>query len=366
MNQEPTDISTLPPAERALIVLSSTKTEVMLRELAQEASTIIDVIDADGCEQAHRLGMRLRGARTTIEKAGKAARDDATKFAKAVIKEENRLIALTEGEEKRVLGLRDRFDAAIEAEKAAKAAAEAKRIADIKAKIDAIRSLPLALAGETADVIEAERAAFDAFTPLQADFAEFTDECIAAATEVSQLLIILHSRVKGQEAATALIAAERDRLAEVERAANEALAAERAAIASERAEMEAERKAWAEQKAALTAVSVAPEAGAEESNDAPSPVAQPEPSAADWNIRQIALATADQFDALAQKVLLCGADAFANDLIRVADALRLCQFDTVLAQVSLNDLIEADNKLLDATVNCINALSDAESLEVAA
>ena len=101
-----TEITTLAPADRAMIVLSSSTTEAQLRGMAQDAASITDVIDPDGREQAHRMGMRLRTARTTIEKAGKAARDDANAFAKAVIDEQKRLIGITEGEERRIIGLR--------------------------------------------------------------------------------------------------------------------------------------------------------------------------------------------------------------------------------------------------------------------
>ena len=123
-----TEITTLAPADRAMIVLSSSTTEAQLRGMVQDAASITDVIDPDGREQAHRMGMKLRTARTTIEKAGKAARDDANAFAKAVIDEQRRLIGITEGEERRIMGLRDAYDAKIEAEKEATRKAEADRI----------------------------------------------------------------------------------------------------------------------------------------------------------------------------------------------------------------------------------------------
>ena len=69
-----TEITTLAPADRAMIVLSSSTTEAQLRGMVQDAASITDVIDPDGREQAHRMGMKLRTARTTIEKAGKVDR----------------------------------------------------------------------------------------------------------------------------------------------------------------------------------------------------------------------------------------------------------------------------------------------------
>lgn len=68
------DIATLPPATRAVIVLDSSRAEVQLRGLVTEASAITAVEDAPGRDLAHRTGMRLKTARTTIQKLGKAFR----------------------------------------------------------------------------------------------------------------------------------------------------------------------------------------------------------------------------------------------------------------------------------------------------
>lgn len=238
-----TDITTLPPADRAMIVLASTKTEEHLRGLVVEATSVTAVIDPDGREQAHRLAMKLRTARTTIEKTGKAARDDANAFAKAVIDEQKRLIAITETEEKRVLALRDGYDARIEAEKEAKRQAEAARVAAIREKIDGIRALPLALAGASSDDIAAEKAALEGFTPTEEVFAEFTDDCKAAIAEALAAMSDLYARVMAQEAAAAMVQAERLKLEEARRQAEAELAAEREALERQRAEARAAAEA---------------------------------------------------------------------------------------------------------------------------
>ena len=72
-----TDIALLPPAERAVIVLDSTKTEEHLKELVKKSAEITAVDSKDAREQAHRVAMELKTARTTISKTGKTARDDA-------------------------------------------------------------------------------------------------------------------------------------------------------------------------------------------------------------------------------------------------------------------------------------------------
>lgn len=64
------NIATMPPTKRAVIVLDSPKAEQQLRELVALSADIVQVIDKDGREQAHRAGMTLKNARVAIEKIG--------------------------------------------------------------------------------------------------------------------------------------------------------------------------------------------------------------------------------------------------------------------------------------------------------
>lgn len=373
-----TDITTLSPADRALIVLNSTKTEVALRELVDEAAKITAVADSTGREQAHRLGMRLKNARTTIEKTGKAAREDAQAFSKAVIDEEKRLKAITEAEEKRVLGLRDEYDAKVAAEKAAKEAAEKARKDEIMAKIDGIRRLPADLAGESAKAIGDEYDALAAFTPIEEVFQEFTEEAKQALTDALNAIGALHSRVLEKEQLEAQAEAERIRLEEAARAEREALARERAAIEAEKAELARMRAEMAAMKAAssgsiaapaepeaeqvedvdlMPVVEVTPEEAAEIFEEAEIEPATA-PPVTDFKIRMAALATADQFEALAAKVSQCGQQMFANDLRQVAITLRAGNFDQALAMADHEALIAADNLLIDASMKVIDALTE--------
>lgn len=368
-----TDIATLPPADRALIVLESTKTEEHLKALVVEAAPITEVNSTAGRDQAHSLAMKMRKARTTIEKTGKAAREDAQAFSRAVIGEEKRLIGLIETEEKRIMGLRDGYDAKLEAEKAAKAAAEAARVAAIQEKITGIRGLPLALAGEGSEVIESELQALAGFEPSEAVFAEFTADCAQARHEVMGALRELADKVKAQEDAAAAAM-------EAKRIADEALAAERAAIEEERAAIARERAELAAARAAIEASKVVPpvfeqdEAAVEPADIAPAAtetvaetVAEPEFTIHDKadevtefvaprHIRQFALATADQFDALAGKVEACGVSHFANSLRLVAASVREGAFDAALAGADFETLVKFDNDLIDSTVTAIDSL----------
>jgi hypothetical protein len=377
--EQTTDIAALPPETRAVIVLSSSKTELALRTLVEQSATITEVSDTVGREQAHRAAMSLRNARTSIQKTGKAARDDATKFSAAVIAEEKRLIAITEAEEKRVFDLRDAFDAKVEAEKEAKRQAEAARVAEIKGKIDGIRGLPAALAGSSSDEIQAEQDALAAFTPLEEVFGEFLPECLAALREVGATLADMRARVKAQEDAAAAVRAEAERMAEAERAAAEKLAAERQALEDERAAIARERAELEALRAAAKPVQVemaTTEPVAVELVQQPATVDEmheigqgirndPEPAAetgaavepSDWRIRNYALATARQFKALADKVQACGAINYANELRGVAETIEGGAFDHELSGADSETLVRFDNEMIDATVAAVDALT---------
>lgn len=372
------NIATLPPEERAMVVLQSRKATAELTALANEATSIVAVIDPAGREQAHRLGMRLKKARTAIEKIGKEAREDAQAFSKAVIAEEKRLKAIIEPEETRVLGLRDGYDEKVRLEEQAKAAAEAKRVADIREKIDAIRSLPMTLTGAPSADLAAEVEALSGFQPNPDVFAEFTAECVDVVREAHASLKELLARVKRQEETAALLAAERERLAEERRQVEEQLAAERKQIEEQRARMQAELDALRAERDALKAATEPepepqpepqPEPDPEPEPEAvigksPEPIAEPDappPPTDDWQVRRFCLATAGQFEALARKVLLCGYAPYAQDLQQIADSLRKGVLDESIGEAlaeSAEDIIKADNGMIDASVTCVEILEN--------
>jgi hypothetical protein len=249
-----TDIATLPPAARAAVALKSEQTRKELALLVAQSADILAVTNADGREQAHRVGMTLKGARVAIEKTGKEARDDATKFSKAVIAEEKELIAIIEPEEARILALRDAWDEQIAAEKAAKIAAERARTDAIQARIQAIRNTPLTVAGKTSAEILVARDAVrdtliteelfgeqefralamearsDAFNALEAAF-DMTEKAEAAALAAEQARLAEIARIEAEREELAqlrAVAAETARLAKIE---TDRIAAEQAAEA---------------------------------------------------------------------------------------------------------------------------------------
>ena len=94
--------------------------------------TATDFEDKKAMYDVKTTRISLRNARTSIEKAGKAARDDANKYAKAVIAYENKLIAIIEPEEKRLKQIEE------EAEKLQKLKAHALLLPIRKARLELI------------------------------------------------------------------------------------------------------------------------------------------------------------------------------------------------------------------------------------
>ena len=240
--------------QRAAVELGTSEHETKLRELVKSSSDIIAVVDVAGREQAHRIGMNLKGARVAIEKVGKAAREDATAFSKAIIAEEKRLIAIAEPEEERILSLRDGFDAEEKARKDALIAAERARVAVIQKMIANLRDYPrMILAADHPVLSVALKAAmdeFDGWVPHIDDYAEFAPIALDAIAEALATMEVMLVGAIAKEAAEAQAKAERE--AEAKRVADEAaeLKLERENLARERAEhtekiMEQERQAKA-------------------------------------------------------------------------------------------------------------------------
>lgn len=223
--------------DRAAIALASKKTRQDLLAMSTKYLAITEIKNSAGRAECHSAAMTLASARIAISKTGKAARDEATKFSKAVIQEEASLIAITEPEEKRLLALRDGWDTVVAAEKAAKEAAERARIAAIVVRIATIKDyVPLAAGCRTAARVD------ELLTKLSlislGDFEEFGDEAGTAHLDSMQRVTAIFDEKTQQEAEQARIKAE-------QAAAAEKLAAERAEFeaAQAAAKVEADRLA---------------------------------------------------------------------------------------------------------------------------
>jgi hypothetical protein len=246
--------------ERATLALGAQGYEKDLAELASQSVSLTVITNADGYEQVHAARMRLKTARVEIEKRGKAAREDATAFSKAVIGEERRLIAIISPEEDRLQALQKAHDDAKEAEREAKIRAEQERVEKIRARIEHIRSLATTATLFTSAKIIGQLSAL-ALVVVDDSYAEFKDEALRVLAETGSTLSQLHKASEEREAEQAKVAAERAELARLlaeqdardkearelreadERAERERMAEERRKLDAERAELERLRAA---------------------------------------------------------------------------------------------------------------------------
>lgn len=137
-----TDLVHLTPEQRAEQALKFSTTREQLKALAATSTSLVKVDTDDNLAAAKAAKAKLQSTRVAIEKTGKAARDDANKFGKAVIAKERELIGLISPEEERLQGLivaeQTRRE---EAERAAREA-EQRRAEQIRQAFERVRSLP--------------------------------------------------------------------------------------------------------------------------------------------------------------------------------------------------------------------------------
>jgi len=227
--------------QRAAVALGSDRARSELAALVKKSASIREVKNTAGREECHGAAMVLVKARTTIQKTGKAARDDATQFSKAVIAEEKELIAITQGEEDRLLALRNAWDEARAAERAEAERIERARIEAITLRIADIRECSV-LASQCRTAADADWMIQKlASNPLEG-FEEFSEEAAVARSKSLARMMEIANEKRDQEAEAARAKAERE--AEVQR-----LADERAELARQRDE-QAERDRVAKVEAA--------------------------------------------------------------------------------------------------------------------
>jgi len=184
---------TLP--ERAAVALGTAKHEKELLELVEQSKSITEIKNKD-------------------------ARDDATKFSKAVIAEEDRLVALIEPDETRLIALRDVWDAEREAERQAKLEAEQKRVGDIRSRIADMAAIPTMMVGKSSEAIAIAIESLEA-TEITLD----THQEFAGEGEMAKIATLDKLREMWvAQAAVELAAAEAARQAELDRIERERVA----------------------------------------------------------------------------------------------------------------------------------------------
>ena len=252
-----TVLATLTPDERARQILGFDAAQAELTELAAQSAGITDITNKAGRDECHARRMVLKNRRLDIQKAGKAAREDAQAYTKAVIGVEKELVGLIEPEEERLGALQDAWDSARERERAEAEAAEAARV---QAQQDALATIT----GALGRLFGADTAALDLALEQLAgfDMDQFDDVFRPAAEQARAEAAAAIRKARDDRAAldaqAEALRVEQERLA-AERAEQERIAAEQAEArrleqeredAERRAKQEAEDRERAERQAA--------------------------------------------------------------------------------------------------------------------
>jgi hypothetical protein len=231
--------------DRARNVLAFDATKERLTALAATSVRMVEITNTAGAQEIHAARMVLKSTRVAIEKTGKAAREDAIAYSKAVIKAESELIEIISPEEARLGVIEDAWEAARKAERDEKTRIEQEAQTIARAKLDDLRNLPISLMAATPERLAEAIAATEAF-----DVFEFIGTMQAEAKQVKASTALLLQKMiadKRDAEEAARVAAIAQAEADKQRELDDAAAAETARLAkteSDRvaAEQAAERK----------------------------------------------------------------------------------------------------------------------------
>lgn len=199
--------------ERAAVALGAAEHEKALLVLATKYADITKIVNPAGRDQCHAAYMELKTTRVGIEKAGKDAREDANAFQKAVIKEVERLTAITAAEEARLQVVRDTYDAEREAERQAKAAAEKVRIDTIRRRIAEMQSIQAMLVGKQSATIAMAIEGLESIEITLETHQEFAGEGEMAKIAALDKLKEMHAAQLAHEVEAVRLQQEREQLA---------------------------------------------------------------------------------------------------------------------------------------------------------
>lgn len=179
-----------------------------------ENLSLIAVVNKEERNSVHSGYMELRKLEAEVKEKGKAAREDANAFAKAVIELEKKVLAPISSLKEALKVKRDAFD---EAEKAA-TEAKKNRLQDIKDHIQAITEAPLTLIGASSAKIEESLALLkEADTENQAKFGEFTEKAKEEQAKAIRAIEAMLLQAKTAEEQAAQLAEIKRQQVEIER-----------------------------------------------------------------------------------------------------------------------------------------------------
>lgn len=189
------------------------ETAAAIALLRDKYAAPLDTTSKDGMAAAKEARAEVRGYRGSVEKLRTELKAPLLERGKQIDAEAKRITA-------ELIAIEEPIDAAIKAEerrkeeeKAAKARAEAERVAQINARLLHIRRVPTSLIGKPADEIERDLERMNAYQPAPGDFAELLPEAIAARNEVRAVLETMLNERKRADEEQARIQAEREELA---------------------------------------------------------------------------------------------------------------------------------------------------------
>lgn len=237
-------------------IVEYSQTAAALAALRQKYEKVLFPVEtAAGMKDALGARKELRDIRVGLEKMRKEIKAPALERCRLIDEEAKTITAQLEALEKPIDGQIKAEEARKEREKQERERLERERVAAIRAKVEGIRGLPVAMSGEPAAEIAAEIEALEQFTPGE-EFAEFIGDAEAAKANALDALRAMHERQAAQEAAAEAARLEAERLAaeraELERQRAEAAAAAQAAQAAAKAEADrlaAERAAFEAEQA---------------------------------------------------------------------------------------------------------------------
>lgn len=342
--------------DRAQLALKSTQTRTDLAAIVAKSANIKEIKNADGRAECHAAAMVLVKARTTIKAAGKAAREDATKFSNAIIAEENSLVAITAAEEKRLMDLRDAWDQKIATEKALLEKLAQEQADRLQARIDNLAFCSL-LIGSPSAVIQAD---IDDISAIEVSLESFGSRA-GEAQQLKQETLAKMAALYQSTVATEQAHAELERQQEALRAAQKKLEDDQAAAAAARA---AEDKRLASLRDQLDADLAAARQAEQAKIDEAARVEREAAAAAQKILDDAAAAERQRLDeeAAEQRAKLEAEAAAAAEVERLAAVARNAAADA--AFIKDQRVRNAAPALLASLQECINCLqSDRDAAE---
>ena len=235
--------------DRARAVMVSDRTEAELIALAGKYLDVTEIKDETDAQMVGKAIADLVRHRRQVEKAGKAGREDAAAYQKAVIAEEKRLCSITEPEERRLKGLKEEWDAEQTRIAREEHEREMARQEGIRKKIEALGAMVREATGQQAAKIAGLVEALDNLELSADDFEEYLPTAMTALNDARLaargLLAQTQEREQQEAQARARAAEEALRLEQQrQQQAQEAarLAQEAARLAQERAEIARQRR----------------------------------------------------------------------------------------------------------------------------